>query len=201
MNPSSLADEKADLRKRCYAGRMAIDADEAEAAAKAVGERVGALVDVDDRVVVSAYWPLEGELDPRPALLALLARGATAALPRVVGDGRPLDFHAWQPDDRLVEGRFRVMEPTPDAARVSPSVLLVPLLAFDRQCRRLGHGKGYYDRTLQDLKVNDPAVLPEPAVLAVGVAFAAQEVGRVPTDEFDQTLDMVITEQTVHRPA
>ncbi|MGI9490172.1 MAG: 5-formyltetrahydrofolate cyclo-ligase [Geminicoccaceae bacterium] len=192
MNLPSLADEKADLRKRCYERRIRIPDAEAAAAADAIAERVGALVNVDDRVIVSAYWPLPSELDPRPALAALVKRGAAGTLPRVIGDGHPLDFHAWKPEDQLIEGRFKVMEPAPDAAIVYPQILLVPLLAFDRQCRRLGHGKGYYDRTLQRLKANDPAVL------AIGVAFAAQEVERVPTDEFDQTLDMVITEKAAY---
>jgi 5-formyltetrahydrofolate cyclo-ligase len=195
MNLPSLADQKADLRKRCYERRFRIDPGEAEAAAIAVAERVGALIDVDDQIVVSAYWPLPGELDPRPALLALGQRGAMLALPRTVGDGKPLVFHAWRPEDRLVEGRFKVMEPAATAPLVKPSFLLVPLLAFDRHCRRLGHGKGFYDRTLQSLNVNDPAVL------AIGVAFAVQEVERVPVDDFDQTLDMIVTESEVHRPS
>jgi 5-formyltetrahydrofolate cyclo-ligase len=194
MNLPSLADEKADLRKRCYERRIRIADDEAMAAAIAVAERVNTLLDVDDRTVVSAYWPLPGELDPRPALLALGQRGATLALPRTVGDGKPLVFHAWQPDDHLVEGRFKVMEPKAEASAVTPKLLLVPLLAFDRHCRRLGHGKGYYDRTLQSLNVNDPAVQ------AIGVAFAVQEVERVPVDDFDQTLNMIVTEHGAHRP-
>ncbi|MGI9500271.1 MAG: 5-formyltetrahydrofolate cyclo-ligase, partial [Geminicoccaceae bacterium] len=133
-------------------------------------------------------------LDPRPTLEALVKRGAAGALPRVVGSGSPLDFHAWCPGDPLIEGHFKVMEPTPSADIVTPSILLVPLLAFDRACRRIGHGKGYYDRTLQELRDANPDLL------AIGVAFAAQEVERVPTDAFDQTLDRVITERKVHRP-
>lgn len=194
MNRPSLTNEKAALRKRCYDRRIAIDAEAAGKAARAVADRVSSLVDIEGGMIVSAYWPLQGELDPRPALTVLLECGATGALPRVTGDGQPLDFHVWKPGDPLVEGRFKVMEPDPETPKVAPSVLLVPLLAFDRGCRRLGHGKGYYDRTLQRLKTDDPATL------AVGVAFAAQEVERVPTDEFDQTLDGVITEDAVHRP-
>ncbi|MEZ5932726.1 MAG: 5-formyltetrahydrofolate cyclo-ligase [Alphaproteobacteria bacterium] len=195
MNLPSLADQKADLRKRCYDRRIRIEKTEADAAASAIAGRVNQLVDIDDGTTVSAYWPLPGELDPRPALFALGERGATLALPRVIGDGHPLAFHAWQPDDRLIEGGFKVMEPAMDAPVATPSILLVPLLAFDRGCRRLGHGKGYYDRTLQGLRANDRTVR------AVGIAFAAQEVERVPTNDFDQTLDMVITEQAVFRPA
>ncbi|MEM8952037.1 MAG: 5-formyltetrahydrofolate cyclo-ligase [Pseudomonadota bacterium] len=194
INLPNLADQKADLRKRCYARRIAIDAADYDLAAKAVAASIDREVDIDASAIVAAYWPLPGELDPRPALNALIKRGAAGALPRMVGDGKPVVFHEWKPGDRLLEGRFKVMEPATEAAVVSPTVVLVPLLAFDMACRRLGHGKGYYDRTIQALKESDPGVR------AVGVAFAAQEVERVPTDAYDQTLDMVITERAVHRP-
>ncbi|MGI9504272.1 MAG: 5-formyltetrahydrofolate cyclo-ligase, partial [Geminicoccaceae bacterium] len=134
-------------------------------------------------------------LDPRPALFAAIERGAKGALPRTSGPDRPLDFHIWQPEDPLIEGRFKVMEPDPASPKAAPNVLLVPLLAFDRYCRRLGHGKGYYDRTLERLRLRDPSVQ------AIGVAFQAQEVEAVPVDAFDQTLDMVITEKTVYKAA
>lgn len=195
MNFPSLADQKADLRKRCYAERIAIHGDAAEAAARAVADQVLEHIENRPGLIISAYWPLPGELDPRPALLAAIKRGATGVLPRTSGPDRPLDFHVWQPGDPLIEGRFKVMEPDPASPAASPNVLLVPLLAFDRGRQRLGHGKGYYDRTLQGLKANDPGVR------AIGVAFAAQEVDAVPIDAFDQTLDMVITEKAVYKAA
>jgi 5-formyltetrahydrofolate cyclo-ligase len=85
------------------------------------------------------------------------------------------------------------MEPTPDAPPVKPRILLVPLLAFDRAGRRLGYGAGYYDLVLRDLRAQGPAPL------AIGVAFAAQEVDEVPTGPRDQILDAVVTERQVHR--
>ena len=195
MNLPSLADEKADLRKHCYAERIAIHGDDAEAAARTVAERVLESIDIKPGLVISAYWPLAGELDPRPALLAAIKLGATGVLPRTSGTDRPLDFHVWQPGDPLIEGLFKVMEPDPGSPKTAPNILLVPLLAFDRERRRLGHGKGYYDRTLARLRDADPTVR------AIGIAFAAQEVDAVPVDAFDQTLDMVITEKTVYKPA
>ena len=194
MNISNLANQKNDLRKRCYQKRIAVDDDEARAAAMALAGKVKDLAGVDDKTIVSAYWPLPGELDPRPALEALVKQGAVGALPRVVGDGEPLAFHGWRPGDPLIEGRFKVMEPHRSALAVTPNFLLVPLLAFDSNRRRLGHGKGYYDRTLQALRAGDPSLK------AIGVAYAFQEVERVPTDAFDQTLDLVITENRVFRP-
>ena len=73
-----------------------------------------------------------------------------------------------------------------------PSLLLVPLLAFDRSGHRLGYGAGYYDRTLDGLRAGG-------AVLAVGVAFAAQEMPAVPVDGHDERLDWIVTERETLR--
>jgi 5-formyltetrahydrofolate cyclo-ligase len=85
------------------------------------------------------------------------------------------------------------MEPDPEAPVVSPRILLVPLLAFDRQGRRLGYGAGYYDMVLRVLRAQAPAPI------AIGVAFAVQEVDEVPTGPRDHTLDAVVTERQLHR--
>jgi 5-formyltetrahydrofolate cyclo-ligase len=199
MTEDALAAEKSLLRKVSYARRLDMEPKAAAAAANEVAGRVASEIDLSGLVMtpaatVSAYWPLAGELDPRPALRTVAARGAKLALPRVVGDGQTLAFHLWRPEDRLIEGRFKVMEPDPTSPEATPDILLVPLLAFDKACRRLGHGKGYYDRTLAKLRRANPSTL------AIGVAFALQEVERVPTDEHDQTLDMVMTERAVLKP-
>jgi 5-formyltetrahydrofolate cyclo-ligase len=69
-------------------------------------------------------------------------------------------------------------------------VVLVPLLAFDRRGWRLGYGGGYYDRTLRALRAEGP-------LLAIGLAYAAQEVAAMPHDETDERVDLVVTEQGV----
>ena len=79
-------------------------------------------------------------------------------------------------------------------AWIDPEVLIVPLLAFDRQGYRLGYGGGYYDRTLERLRARHP-------VIAVGFAFAAQEVDAVPTEPTDEPLDLIVTETGVIIPA
>ena len=198
MNDTPISEEKSILRKKCYARRMSIEPKAAAAAANEIAGRVVSEIDITGialtpDTIVSGYWPLSGELDPRPAMKALASRNAKLALPRVSGDGRPLTFHLWSASDQLVEGRFKVMEPDPGQPLVDPTILLVPLLAFDSACHRLGHGKGYYDRTLAKLKAASPSTI------ALGIAFSTQEVDLVPTDEYDQTLDMVITENQVLR--
>ena len=74
-----------------------------------------------------------------------------------------------------------------DAPAVDPDILIVPLLAFDRRGHRLGYGAGYYDMTLTALREKKP-------IVAVGIAYAAQEVDTVPITPRDARLDLVLTE-------
>lgn len=142
-----------------------------------------------DHDAISAFWPLADELDTRPLIMALAARGHRIGLPVVTKKGQPLLFRLWAPGTELVQGNFRVMTPPPEAPEVVPSLLIVPLLAFDRAGYRLGYGGGFYDRTLQKLRGAGGDVL------AVGVALSAQEVPAVPRDDTDQPLDWIVTER------
>jgi len=135
--------------------------------------------------VVAGFWPLPGEIDIRPLLLALAGRGHAVALPDMPARGQRLTFHRWRQGGRMIPERFGTLRPEPDP--VTPDVLLVPLLAFDRRGRRLGYGAGYYDLTLAELAGSR----------AIGCAFAAQEVAVVPTEAHDRTLDAVATEAGV----
>jgi 5-formyltetrahydrofolate cyclo-ligase len=190
--PEPLVQRKAALRAEQRRRRQALGAN-ASAAAAAAAARLLTELRLPPGAVVSGYWPLADELDPRPAMTRLAALGHPLALPRVQGRGRPLAFHAWGPGEPLLAGPFEVMQPAPDAPLATPRVLLVPLLAFDRQGRRLGYGAGYYDLVLRELRASSPPPL------AIGVAFAAQEVEEVPTGPRDQPLDAVVTERAVHR--
>src|ERR1700755_717566 len=101
--------------------------------------------------VVSFYWPMGDEADPRPLAYGLAARGATLALPVVARKRSPLHFHRWREGDPLIVHAFGMHEPAAEAPRATPDLLLVPLLAFDARGHRLGYGGGFYDRTLAAL--------------------------------------------------
>jgi 5-formyltetrahydrofolate cyclo-ligase len=137
--------------------------------------------------VVSGFWPMPGEIDPRPLLLALAGRGHAIVLPRTPNRGLPLSFHRWRPGEALVPGRMGIPEPAAEAPALAPDFLLVPLVAFDAGLRRLGRGAGFYDRTLAALRAVKP-------VFAMGVAFAARQVEHVPAEPHDARLDAVATE-------
>ena len=145
--------------------------------------------------VVAGYWPLGSELDVRPLMNRLVAAGADLVLPVTRTADLPLEFRRWRPGDGLRKGAHGVMQPDPAAPVAIPTVLLVPLLAFDGDGWRLGYGAGYYDRTLAELRGR----MPVPPVLAVGIAYAAQEVAALPHHGGDQRLDGVVTERAARR--
>lgn len=140
-----------------------------------------------DGLAVAGYWPMGDELDPRPLMRRLQAAGCRLALPVVTAPGQKLDFRAFAFGDVLEPGPHGTVHPAAGAAPVVPQALLVPLLAFDRQCFRLGYGGGYYDRTLESLRASAQ-------VRTIGLAFAAQQVEAVPRDGHDQRLDAIATE-------
>jgi 5-formyltetrahydrofolate cyclo-ligase len=138
---------------------------------------------------ISAYWPMRDEIDPRPLLAQLAAGGAALALPWMENTQTPPLFRAWAPGDPLAPDGCNIPAPLPGAAPITPRLLLVPLLAFDRDGYRLGYGGGHYDRVIATLR---PA-----GTLAVGLAFAGQEVETVPRGPHDQRLDAVLCETGV----
>lgn len=192
MSVSPLVEAKAKLRAEVLERRAAMEPGLRATAAAAVADRLTRHFRLPEGGVVSGYWPLEGELDPRPALQRLADAGHPLALPRMYGRQEPLVFHLWRPADPLLPGGFKVMEPDPSRPVVRPDMVLAPLLAFDRAGRRLGYGRGYYDRTLAGLRRD------KPAVLVIGLAFAVQQVPKVPADVTDERLDAVITDAGLH---
>ena len=193
---SELRDAKRSLRKAAMTARAA--AAEADAAreiraAWSLCDRFLEAVRIAPGSRVSAYWPMGDELDPRPLMEALHRRGHPLALPSIRAAAQPLDFRDWRPGEALVPAGFGTQEPAASAPVVQPEVLLVPLLAFDAAGYRLGYGGGFYDRSLALLRQSGD-------ILAVGVAFAAQQVPSVPRDALDQRLDLVVTERGVLVP-
>ncbi len=133
--------------------------------------------------VVAGYAPIGTEIDPRPLLAALERRGHRLVLPVTPPRGQPLRFRHWRFGAPLATGVMGTRHPA-DGEWLDPDWLLVPMLAFDRAGRRLGYGGGYYDRALAGL----------PAAIAVGAAFAVQEVPQVPAGPNDRRLGLIATE-------
>ena len=137
---------------------------------------------------VSGFVPIRSEIDPMPLLAWLRKSGRQTALPTVAKRDAPLVFRLWVPGDEMRLGPYGIEEPKCSAVQIHPCLLLVPMLAFDRHGSRLGYGGGYYDRSLAALRAKKK-------VVAVGVAYSMQEVDVIPSADYDQRLDWIVTER------
>ena len=180
---------KAELRREAVARRDALPTEARTAAAEAIAARPFPLP-IAPGVIVSGFMPLNSEINPLPLMRKLAELGAKLALPVVMGRGKPLVMRSWEFDAPLDRGQWGIREPKPDATAVDPAILLVPLLAFDRTGHRLGYGAGYYDLTITQLRARK-------RVVAIGLAFAAQEIPAIPATAHDARLDLVLTEREV----
>jgi 5-formyltetrahydrofolate cyclo-ligase len=189
ISPAPSEVGKAELRRNALARRDDIPAAVRAEAAERVALRPFP-VPVPDGTCVSGFFPLRSEINPVPLLRRLADAGAKLALPVVVGRSHPLVFRVWSFGAPLGSGVWGIRQPLPDSPEVLPDVLIVPLAAFDRTGHRIGYGAGYYDLTLRRLRAAKP-------VTAVGLAFAAQEIARVPATPRDARLDLVLTEREV----
>ena len=189
MPNSSSGTPKAELRRQALARRDALPAGERAQAAETIATRAFPVA-VAPGAIVAGFMPMKSEINPLPLMRKLAAAGARLALPVVAGQGKPLIMRAWAFGEPLIAGVWGIREPAPLAPAVAPDILIVPILAFDRAGQRIGYGAGYYDLTIAALRARQ-------AVVAIGVAFAAQEIAAVPATSRDAPLDLVLTEREV----
>ncbi len=151
-------------RERLIARRLALTPEQRAEHSRAIGEALDELLTITADTIISGYWPIRGEPDLRPWLQTLRARGARIALPVALALHQPLTFREWQADAPLARGLWNIPYPAAGAELV-PTVVIAPLVGFDRQCYRLGYGGGFFDRTLAALK-------PRPTAIGVGLPDA-----------------------------
>jgi len=186
---ASISDQKTELRNATFAKRDAMLAEERQRGAETIAARPFPLR-LAPGTIVSGFMPLKSEINPLPLLKKLADAGAKLALPAIAGRGKPLTMRAYAFGDEFARGQWGIREPKPEQPEVFPDVLIVPLACFDRAGHRIGYGAGYYDMTIHRLRTMKK-------VVAVGIAFAAQEIARVPATDRDERLDLVLTEKDV----
>jgi 5-formyltetrahydrofolate cyclo-ligase len=173
-----------EMRAQLIAARMGISAQEHRQASLAIeGFLEEALRDFPPQIL-SAFWPFKAEVDLRPLLQRLLAKGWTTALPKVVGRGKPLEFLRWTAEMEMDMGVHGIPVPkTRDV--VQPDIMILPLVGFDAHNHRLGYGAGYFDITLASRR-------PRPHT--IGVGFEVSRLETIYPYPTDVPLDLIVTE-------
>lgn len=173
--------QRATIRARCRAARLAITGERAGALAVAAADR--AIAALDGCRHVALYRASDGELDTGPLVSALAERGCRTYLP--VLDHERLLFAPWVTGEPLVPNRFGIGEPTGPRREVGElDALVLPFVAVDPTGTRLGRGGGWYDRTLESSRVRGHAI---------GLGYDEQVVARIERMGWDVPLDLIVT--------
>jgi 5-formyltetrahydrofolate cyclo-ligase len=191
-----MRDAKRALRDRVLAARDRLPADAHRASSRAIAATLAARDDFRAARTVLLTLPFRGEWDTSALIAAALDAGKVLVLPRVNQASRMLELCAVVDLDRETVGGFHgIREPDTRCAPVAPDAVdwvLVPGVAFDRECRRLGYGGGYYDRLLPSIAASAPRIAG---------AFELQVVDRVPATQHDLGVDAVVTEERTLAPS
>ncbi|NDE91021.1 MAG: 5-formyltetrahydrofolate cyclo-ligase [Alphaproteobacteria bacterium] len=145
---------------------------------------------LDPALVIAGTSPIKNELNPMLLMQALAQKGHSLCLPITLQKATPLLFRAYKIGDTLIPNVWDIGIPQETQPVCIPDLLLCPMLAFDRKGGRLGYGGGYYDATLQSLR-------KQKHIIAVGIAYAVQEVEAVPLGTYDEKMDVILTEKEV----
>jgi 5-formyltetrahydrofolate cyclo-ligase len=182
-----LRDQKAEIRQLVLAKRDAIPAMRRIEFSLDACKHGADHIRVEPGTIVSGFFPIRSEIDPRALLDTLRQRGARLCLP-VVLDRTTIVFRELKRGAELVKTGFGTRGPGPEAPELDPQVLIMPLSAFDGRGGRIGYGAGHYDRAIA--RLNAKGMSP----WLIGFAFSCQQVDNVPTESHDQPLEAVITE-------
>ncbi len=194
-NPTPNGDDRAALRRELRQRRRELPAAQRIAAADGLAARLLALPFLPKDGYVAGYWAMDGEIALHSFQLKL-PKGLVYCLP--VLHGEELRFAPWRPGDPLVGNRFGIPEPDVEpVGALEPEALalvVMPLVGFDAQGRRLGMGGGWYDRSFAFRRH-----VPAPPYL-VGAGFDAQRVESLRSEDWDVHADAICTPSTTLIP-
>ena len=138
--------------------------------------------------IIGGYYPYNNELDCSEILKKFENKKYLITLPKIRNNFQ-MNFFEWTSKDPLIINKYGIPEPISYTPKY-PDVILVPLLAFDKNLNRVGYGGGFYDRYIS-------RVSKFKKVLTIGFAFSFQELKKVPRNEYDQKLDYILTDKEI----
>ena len=185
-----------ELRQRNRKLRADLDADQLEAAANSLAERILALGEYQQAQRVATYFAVNGEIGLKPVIDHALGQGKQVYLPNL--DQQALRFSPYFHAQKMRINKFRLPEPDVGACEMllpdELDLVLAPLVVFDANRNRIGMGGGFYDRSFAFRK-NPGHKVP----VLIGVAHELQKVDQIVPQEWDVRLDMIVTDQAVYR--
>ena len=136
--------------------------------------------------IIGGYYPYNHEVNVMPLLEKFEKSNYIISLPKI-GKNSSMNFFVWSTNDPLNINEYGIPEPITNRM-IFPDVLLVPLVAYDKNCNRVGYGGGFYDRYIKRTKKIKN-------ILTIGLAFSYQKVKKIPIEKNDIKIDFIITEK------
>ena len=137
---------------------------------------------------IGGYYPSNYEIDDLEILQFFMEKGSDISLP-IIKKNNQMDFFKWFKESPLKINKYGIPEPVSNEI-LYPDILFVPLLAYDQNLNRLGYGGGFYDRYIQK-------IMRRKKTIKVGLAFSYQKLKKIPINNFDKKLDIIITEKEI----
>lgn len=142
---------------------------------------------------VSIFQPYNNEIDTNNLITLLFSKKISISLPCIDEDSNQMIFRELKEGEELVKGKYGILEPSDKNKVIIPSVLFIPLLAFDDNGNRLGYGGGYYDKYIEELENN------ENVSIKIGVGYSFQKINEVPNNSMDKKLNWILTEKYLYK--
>ena len=133
--------------------------------------------------VIGGYYPYNHEVDTIEILDKLEKKNFKISLPKIKKNSQ-MNFFSWSKDDPLLINKQGIPEPLSKKI-IYPDILLVPIVAYDKDFNRIGYGGGFYDRYIKKIKKMKN-------ILTIGLAHSFQKIKKVPTNKNDIKLNYVI---------
>ena len=142
-------------------------------------------------VNLSSYYPSSFEVNVLKLFETDIINKLKILLPVLTGNNNMMHFYKWEKNNVLQINHFGMLEPALLSDHIVPDIMLVPLLAYDKQNNRLGYGGGFYDRYLNKyLKTHSN-------ILTIGIAFSFQKHHKLPASNNDVKLNYILTEKGI----
>jgi len=136
--------------------------------------------------IIGGYYPYNHEVDTIQILKKFEKQNYIISLPKIKKNSQ-MNFFDWSTKDPLMINNYGIPEPISNKI-VFPNIILVPLVAYDKNLNRVGYGGGFYDRYLKKIKKNKK-------IITIGLAYSFQKVKKIPINKNDIKLDFIITEK------
>ena len=143
-----------------------------------------------EKITIAGYYPSNYEVNILKFLEKAHKKKFKVVLP-VIKHGNNMSFKSWVFKEPLYVNEYGILEPSTLKKEIIPDLIMVPLVAYDKNLNRIGYGKGYYDRILR--KINKM----KKQTIFLGIAYSFQKCKSIPINKYDFKLNYILTERGI----